>query len=98
MKIPENVRFTSFCAGVIGDLFFDFVMRMKDSWRAGIPDRNKTKLVTDGIYKYSHIRSRISGISKTGVSLFTLQGGFDRSKLKGMENLAGILQWYREKK
>ena len=33
MKIPANVRFTGFCAGVIGDLFFDFVMRMKDSWR-----------------------------------------------------------------
>ena len=53
MKIPANVRFTGFCAGVIGDLFFDFVMRMKDSWRTGIPDRNKTKLVTDGIYRYS---------------------------------------------
>ena len=26
---------------------------MKDSWRAGIPDRDKTKLVTDGIYRYS---------------------------------------------
>ena len=26
---------------------------MKDSWRAGIPDRDKTELVTDGIYSYS---------------------------------------------
>ena len=75
MKIPANVRFTGFCAGVIGDLFFDFVMRMKDSWRTGIPDRNKTKLVTDGIYKYSHIRSRISGISKTGIPLSGTEKG-----------------------
>ena len=26
---------------------------MKDSWRAGIPDKDKTELVTDGIYAYS---------------------------------------------
>ena len=26
---------------------------MKDSWRAGIPDRDRTELVTDGIYAFS---------------------------------------------
>ena len=26
---------------------------MKDSWRAGIPEKDKTKLVTGGIYKIS---------------------------------------------
>ncbi len=26
---------------------------MKDSWRAGIPDKDKTELVTAGIYKFS---------------------------------------------
>lgn len=26
---------------------------MKDSWRAGIPDKDKTELITTGIYKYS---------------------------------------------
>ena len=26
---------------------------MKDSWRAGIPEKDKTKLVTKGIYKIS---------------------------------------------
>ena len=26
---------------------------MKDSWRAGIPDKDKTALVTTGIYRYS---------------------------------------------
>ena len=46
--------FTGFCVGVIGDLIFLIsVLCMKDSWRAGIPEKDKTKLVTDGIYKYS---------------------------------------------
>ena len=26
---------------------------MKDSWRAGIPEKDKTELVTTGIYRYS---------------------------------------------
>ena len=52
--LPTNARFTGFCVGVIGDLIFLIsVLAMKDSWRAGIPDRDKTKLVTGGIYKYS---------------------------------------------
>lgn len=52
--LPANVRFTGFCVGVIGDLIFLIsVLCMKDSWRAGIPDKDKTKLVTDGIYRYS---------------------------------------------
>lgn len=52
--LPANARFTGFCIGVIGNLIFLVsVLCMKDSWRAGIPDRDKTKLITDGIYKYS---------------------------------------------
>lgn len=52
--LPANVRFTGFCVGIIGDLIFLVsVLCMKDSWRAGIPDSDKTKLVTDGIYRYS---------------------------------------------
>lgn len=52
--LPANVRFTGLCVGVIGDMIFLIsVLCMKDSWRAGIPDRDKTKLVTDGIYRYS---------------------------------------------
>lgn len=52
--LPANVRFTGFCVGMIGDLIFLVsVLCMKDSWRAGIPDSDKTKLVTDGIYRYS---------------------------------------------
>lgn len=52
--LSANARFTGFCVGALGDLIFLIsVLCMKDSWRAGIPDRDKTKLVTDGIYRYS---------------------------------------------
>ena len=52
--LPSNARFTGFCIGMVGDLIFLIsVLCMKDSWRAGIPDRDRTELVTDGIYNYS---------------------------------------------
>lgn len=52
--LPANARFTGFCIGMLGDaIFLLSVLCMKDSWRAGIPDKDKTKLVTTGIYKYS---------------------------------------------
>ena len=52
--MPANARFTGFCIGMLGDLIFLIsVLCMKDSWRAGIPDKDRTKLVTSGIYRYS---------------------------------------------
>ena len=52
--LPANARFTGFCVGMVGDfIFLISVLCMKDSWRAGIPDKDKTELVTDGIYAYS---------------------------------------------
>lgn len=52
--LPAGIRFTGFCVGMLGDLIFLVaVVGMKDSWRAGIPDKDKTKLVTTGIYQYS---------------------------------------------
>ena len=52
--LPANTRFTGFCVGMLGDLIFLIsVLCMKDSWRAGIPDRDRTELVTDGIYAFS---------------------------------------------
>lgn len=52
--LPESARFTGFCIGLLGDLIFLIsVVCMKDSWRAGIPESGKTKLVTDGIYRFS---------------------------------------------
>ncbi|MDY6180988.1 MAG: isoprenylcysteine carboxylmethyltransferase family protein [Candidatus Faecousia sp.] len=52
--LPAGARFTGFCVGILGDLIFLIsVLCMKDSWRAGIPDKDRTRLVTDGIYAYS---------------------------------------------
>ena len=52
--LPANARFTGFCVGMVGDLIFLIsVLCMKDSWRAGIPNRDRTELVTDGIYAFS---------------------------------------------
>lgn len=52
--LPANARFTGFLIGILGDVIFLLsVLCMKDSWRAGIPDKDKTELVTNGIYRYS---------------------------------------------
>ena len=52
--LPTNARFTGFCTGMLGDLIFLLsVLCMKDSWRAGIPDKDHTELVTSGIYRFS---------------------------------------------
>ena len=52
--MPANARFTGFIIGMLGNLIFLLsVLCMKDSWRAGIPDKDKTRLVTTGIYRFS---------------------------------------------
>ena len=52
--LPAGVRLTGFCVGMLGDaIFLLSVLYMKDSWRAGIPDKDKTELVTTGIYRFS---------------------------------------------
>ncbi len=48
------VRYIGFFVGIIGDaVFLVSTATMKDSWRAGIPDTDKTELVTNGIYRFS---------------------------------------------
>ena len=52
--LPAGARFTGFLIGMLGDgIFLLSVLCMKDSWRAGIPDKDKTELVTTGIYRFS---------------------------------------------
>ena len=52
--LPANARFTGFCIGMLGDVIFLLsVLCMRDSWWAGIPDKDKTELVTTGIYRFS---------------------------------------------
>ena len=52
--MPDQARPKGFFIGMIGNgVFLASIICMKDSWRAGIPDKDKTKLVTNGIYKVS---------------------------------------------
>ena len=52
--LPAGARFTGFLIGMLGDaIFLLSVLCMKGSWRAGIPDKDRTELVTTGIYRYS---------------------------------------------
>ncbi|NLU25054.1 MAG: isoprenylcysteine carboxylmethyltransferase family protein [Clostridiales bacterium] len=52
--LPANARFTGFVTGLRGDLIFLVaVLTMKDSWRAGIPEKDKTQFVSSGIYAFS---------------------------------------------
>ena len=53
-RMPNSARFTGFLIGLTGDMIFlSAVLFMKDSWRAGIPQKDKTELITDGIYAFS---------------------------------------------
>lgn len=52
--LPPAARLVGFTVGLLGDgVFLLSVLTMKDSWRAGIPEKDKTELVTSGIYRYS---------------------------------------------
>lgn len=52
--MPGSVRAIGFCLGMLGDLIFAMaVWTMKDSWRAGIPEKDRTDFVSTGIYRYS---------------------------------------------
>ncbi len=52
--LPISARFTGFLMGMLGNLIFLIsVLTMKDSWRAGIPEKDKTKFVSTGIYAFS---------------------------------------------
>lgn len=52
--MPTEGRLSGFWVGMLGNfVFLIAILSMKDSWRAGIPDKDKTKLITTGIYRYS---------------------------------------------
>lgn len=51
---PWQLRLCGMILGFAGDLVFAVaVLTMKDSWRAGIAQKDKTDMVTDGLYKIS---------------------------------------------
>lgn len=52
--LPVGARFNGLLIGLLGDgIFLVSVICMKDSWRAGMPDNDKTELVTSGMYSCS---------------------------------------------
>lgn len=52
--LPDNARLTGFLTGMLGDLIFLIaVLTMRDSWRAGIPEKDQTEFVSTGIYAFS---------------------------------------------
>lgn len=51
---PQVVRILGFAFAVLGDIVFALaVWTMRDSWRAGIAQNDKTEMITSGIYKLS---------------------------------------------
>lgn len=52
--VPEMIRYAGFIIAVSGNIIFIIsVVTMKDSWRAGVSETEKTELVTTGIYQIS---------------------------------------------
>ena len=52
--LPCGLRLAGFAVGLLGDgIFLAAVLCMKDSWRAGIPENDRTSIVTTGIYAVS---------------------------------------------
>lgn len=52
--LPEAVRWIGAGVAVLGVIvFITAVITMRDSWRAGVPDSDKTELVTHGIFRIS---------------------------------------------
>ena len=52
--MPLPVRMAGIILGIAGDLIFlTAVLTMKNSWRAGIPEKDRTEFVSHGIYRYS---------------------------------------------
>lgn len=53
-KLPRAVQMVGVILGVLGDIVFALaVVTMKDSWRAGIAEKDKREMVTNGIYQIS---------------------------------------------
>ena len=52
--LPTPLKIAGIFFALTGDIIFVMaVFTMKDSWRAGIPERDKTTMITSGIYGYS---------------------------------------------
>ncbi len=53
-QLPRIFMITGAILGFAGDILFAVsVITMKDSWRAGIAENDKTEMITGGIYSVS---------------------------------------------
>lgn len=53
-RLPTSIRLIGCALALLGAIVFVIsVLTMKDSWRAGVSESEKTELVTDGIYRFS---------------------------------------------
>lgn len=53
-QASQGLVFTGAVIAIIGDVIFAAaVLTMKDSWRAGIAENDKTEMITSGIYRFS---------------------------------------------
>lgn len=53
-SLPDGARTAGIVVAALGDLIFIIsVVTMRDSWRAGVSETEKTELVTNGIYRFS---------------------------------------------
>ena len=72
--LREPVRCAGVVIGFLGDgIFLAAVVCMKDSWRAGIPDQDKTEIVTNGIYRISR-NPAFLGFDLMYVGIFLMYG------------------------
>ena len=70
--LPANARFTGFCIGMLGDaVFLLSVLCMKDSWRAGIPDKDKTAFLGFDLM-YIGVLLLYGNLLTLGFSLFAM--------------------------
>lgn len=52
--LPTTARIAGIVIGLFGEFIFLTAARtMKNSWRVGIPDTDKTEFISNGIYQYS---------------------------------------------
>lgn len=74
--MPSPVRIVGVVIGLTGDfVFLVAVLTMRDSWRAGIPETDKTEFVSHGIYQYSRNPAFLGfDLMYTGILLMYFNG------------------------
>lgn len=52
--LPFGCRIAGVASGIAGVVFFiSAIVQMRDSWRAGVPQKDKTEFVSGGVFKIS---------------------------------------------